>query len=486
MFPTETISSDGRHRGPRSTPTHPLVHPDEQYSFPEAELNIDEVAAPSPVLDPSEGQIRKHQYLENVRSRSSGDAQRSESRGRRQNLERSLSFQGETSGNVEGEEPVKQTRLSEFWTKLYTVSYLIVFAITGTIVRLVIETLTFYPGAPVGTSALWANVAGSFVMGFLSEDRKLFRSDSVQSSMTDSETENDDVWKAHAPAHKKTIPLYIGMTTGFCGCLTSFSTFMRDASLAISNDLPSPLAPYAHLSLFQSAQRATTKAPDGGFSVMAVLAVLITEIGLSMVSLFLGAHLAIFTSSWLPTIRPKFLRGFLDPLMVILAPLSWIAIICLAILLPQFPTDNTLWSPEIWRGPFLFSLVFAPVGCLVRFFISLKLNRRIPSFPLGTFIVNVLGTMILGMAFSLQHASIGSSGFGGQSFTGCQVLQGIMDGFCGCVTTVSTWVLELSDLKRQHAYIYGSISVAAALGMLVVEIGALRWTRGFATPACFT
>lgn len=474
-------SPDGGHGPPGSIQNRSSVENDDRYTFPQAENNLDEVAAPSPVSDPSERHTRRHEYLENVRSRTSGNAPPSEFHGQ-QSRERGPSLRVEMSGGLEREESIKATRISEFLTKLYTMSYLIVFAMIGTLTRVVIETLTFYPGAPVGTSALWANVAGSFVMGFLSEDRELFRGDSAQVSMTDSETENDALWKAHEAAHKKTIPLYIGLTTGFCGCLTSFSTFIRDAFLAISNDLPSPLAPYSELSLFQST---TTKAPNGGFSFMAVIAVLITEIGLSMAALFFGAHMAIFASSWLPRIHPRFLQQFLDPLTAIIAPLSWIATICLVILLPQFSTAKTLWSPEIWRGPFLFSLVFGPVGCLVRFYVSLKLNRRIPTFPLGTFTVNVVGTMILGMAFALQHATIGSSVFGGGSFTGCQVLQGIMDGFCGCLTTVSTLVLELSDLKRQHAYVYGIVSVAAALAMLVVEIGPLRWTRGFTTPACF-
>ena len=57
-----------------------------------------------------------------------------------------------------------------------------------------------------------------------------------------------------------------------------------------------------------------------------------------------------------------------------------------------------------------------------------------------------------------------------------------VDGPCGCLTTVSTWVLELSDLRRQHAYTYGIVSVAAGLCLLVMEIGSLEWTRGFITP----
>jgi fluoride ion exporter CrcB/FEX len=115
----------------------------------------------------------------------------------------------------------------------------------------------------------------------------------------------------------------------------------------------------------------------------------------------------------------------------------------------------------------------------------MKLNRQIPAFPLGTFVVNISGTMILGIAFLLQHAPLASSGLGGGSYAGCQILQGVMDGFCGCLTTVSTWILDLSDTRRCHAYIYGSATVAVAFALLVVEIGSLKWSRGSAAPACF-
>ena len=69
---------------------------------------------------------------------------------------------------------------------------------------------------------------------------------------------------------------------------------------------------------------------------------------------------------------------------------------------------------------------------------------------------------------------------------GCQVLQGMMDGFCGCATTVSTWVAELRGLRRGHAYRYGGVSVGVGLGLLVVIMGSERWTVGFGSTACRT
>ncbi|OGM51059.1 hypothetical protein ABOM_000039 [Aspergillus bombycis] len=440
--------------------------------------NLNEVAGPPPVYDPSEQSVRLKDYLEHQPERSAQISPRD--------------ARNEPVGPDDVQSPdetlhekhPKPGRISKFLQTTYIVSYLVLFSMVGTLLRVVIECLTFYPGTPVNTSVLWANVGGSTIMGFLSEDQELFHFESVKSSLPGHVRNDPPQRAAHIKAHRKTVPLFIGLTTGFCGSLTSFSTFMRDAYLALSNNPVVPAGSYDEVSLFASGS-ASLKSPNGGFSFMSILAVLFTEIGLSLAGLFLGAHLAVGLSPWTPSLPQVWLRKYVDPLSAILAWPLWILAICLVVLLPQAHGATTLWSPNIWRGPFLFSLVFAPIGCLSRFYLSLKLNSRIIGFPLGTFTVNIVGTMVFGMAYSVQHATVSTSPLTIGGITGCEVLEGIMDGFCGCLTTVSTWVLELSDLRRRHAYIYGSVSVAVALCFLVVEIGSLQWTQGLATPVCF-
>ena len=459
------ISKQVNHESPESAP-FPSRATSKERDLPSSELetNLDEVAAPVPISDQSEASIRHEQYLEN------------------QHLS-NTQLEGDPEQLVavakHHEKPKAKQFQSKFLRTTYIVSYLTLSSFAGTALRMAIESLTFYPGTPVNTSVLWANVGGSLIMGFFSEDKELFRFEEVSGEIEDQAERT-----THLMARKKTIPLYIGLTTGFCGSLTSFSTFIRDVFLALSNDLPVPFGPYSDTSLFAPGP-AGSSAPNGGFDFMAILAVLFTEVGLSLAGLMLGAHIAIFLTPWTSRLPKWWLHKAVDPLMIPLAGFSWIALICLVILLPQEERNIALWSPVLWRGPILFSLVFAPVGCLARFLLSLQLNGRIASFPLGTFIANMSGVLILGMAYSLQRASISSSALGGGSFIGCQVLEGIIDGFCGCLTTVSTWVLELSDLRRRHAYTYGLLSVAVGLCMLVIEIGSLKWTRGFVTPICF-
>ncbi|KAI9687864.1 MAG: hypothetical protein M1822_001945 [Bathelium mastoideum] len=376
-------------------------------------------------------------------------------------------------------EPPKISRAA---TEMYTLSSLVLFSILGTLARLGVEWLNFYPGAVVTTSVLWANFGGSLFLGFLAEDRMLFaeewgRTKRGYQNLRNPKKEHIDpeaAKKAHA-ATKKQLPLFIGLSTGFCGSFTSFSTFMRDAFLALSNNVPAPL--YHPPAAGDAPGTSTTIHRNGGFSFEALLAVFITTIALSVGGLKMGAHLAIFLEPYLPTLPFLPTRRYVEPTVVVLGWGSWIGAVIMSI-----------WPPNVtWRGQALFALVFAPVGTLLRFYASLKLNGLVASFPLGTFAVNMLGTTVLGMSYDLQRVSLrwGAKGVGG-GVIGCQVLQGIMDGFCGCLTTVSTWVSELNSLRRTHSYIYGGATLCMGFGLIVAILGSVRWTVGWQDPVCTT
>ncbi len=367
------------------------------------------------------------------------------------------------------EESETHLMLSSPATTLYTISHLVFFSILGTLARLGVEAFTSYPSAPFTSPVLWSNLGGSFVLGFLAEDRRIFREEwGIFSSSEDwsfhpttIESNNADriqhAWRNHSRV-KKTIPLFIGLATGFCGSFTSFSSFVRDAFLALSNALPSP-----------SATLSSIPSRNGGYGSEALLAVLIIHITVSISAYKFGAHLALALDPIMPTLPFQSIRRILDPLIVFLGFGSWIG----AVLLTAFPPH------QYWRGRVTYALVLAPLGCLLRFYVSKHLNPRVSSFPLGTFVVNILGTIILGMSFDLQHSMTIA-----RDVMSCHVLQGVMDGFCGCATTVSTWVAELNGLERKHSYLYGSVSIIVALLFLIVIMGSLHWSRGFTTPVC--
>lgn len=436
---------------------------EEEYTVPDGYENLDELAAPSPFNPQAE------------------------------NREPRLEDRSDVTPPDEEKHlpPSRRERASKIATELYTISYLVLFSIMGTLARLGLQALTFYPGAPVQTGVLWANMSGSLILGFLAEDQKLFREEWGNKPRTKDERLNDEERQRNGhpgqpvpvadQSHssiKKTIPLYIGLAIGFCGSFTSFSSFIRDAFYALANALPVPVnhPSSAPISTALNVHR------NPGYSFMAVSAVLILTVCLSLGGLQVGAHLAVALEPITPSISFYFARKFVDRTVVFLAWGCWLGAIFMSIFPPDRPNGSSgkaSWSQEIRRGEALFALVFAPLGCLLRFYASLQLNNRIKSFPLGTFSVNISGTALEAMFIVLQRAPVGG-------MIGCQVLQGMEDGFCGCLTTVSTWVAELKALRRRHSYVYAGSSMGVGLALMVIIAGSLMWTQGFKDALCVT
>lgn len=363
-------------------------------------------------------------------------------------------------------------------TELYNLSWLTFFALLGTLARLGVEVITQYPNAPVTSRVLWANLGGSFFMGFLVEDRNLFGLPShliPEPSKEDGSTDEPKLSATHLK-YKKTIPLYIGLSTGFCGSFTSFSSYIEDAFLALTNDLtpPSSMRPYQPPSTPQMSR-------NGGFSFLACIAILIIHPAVSLSALKAGAHLALLLRHVMPKqIFPtRATVRIINPLFVVIGLGSWIFG---ALFLTIFPPSSGP-SPVDWRARATIPLLFAPPGCILRYYLAKYLNRpSTPNFPWGTFVANIFGTLVLGMCWDLQHSrSIGASIGGGNA---CAVLLGVYQGFSGCLTTVSTWVVELNGLGRRWAWTYGLASVSIALACLIVVMGSMGWTVGFANPVC--
>ncbi|MFE3830513.1 fluoride efflux transporter CrcB [Streptomyces sp. NPDC059092] len=107
----------------------------------------------------------------------------------------------------------------------------------------------------------------------------------------------------------------------------------------------------------------------------------------------------------------------------------------------------------------------AAVGAPLRYLTDRSIQRRHDSlFPWGTFTVNVTGCLVLGLVTGAITAGAASSSV--------QLLLGT--GFCGALTTYSTFSYETLRLTEDGAHFYAAAnvlaSVAAGLGAVYLGI----------------
>lgn len=134
------------------------------------------------------------------------------------------------------------------------------------------------------------------------------------------------------------------------------------------------------------------------------------------------------------------------------------------------------WLRTIWL-----SLLFAPAGCLLRWQLA-RLNYAlrffhgtISWFPSGTFAANMLGTALTSGLQSIIVRSPNLSTWGTVATTAAQT------GFCGSLSTVSTFVTEIVKFldvfpDSLHAYWYVLSSFATAIALVFALFSWSVWS----------
>lgn len=125
--------------------------------------------------------------------------------------------------------------------------------------------------------------------------------------------------------------------------------------------------------------------------------------------------------------------------------------------------------PEAFRHQATSALLYSFPGTLVRYLLSINLNKRSKLFPLGTFAANIIGTGLIG-AFEVLQSTRGPP-----SPNACNVLVGLANGFCGCLTTVSTFAAEVAALENKKSWFYVLLSVVCSQLLLLVILGPSYW-----------
>jgi CrcB protein len=111
----------------------------------------------------------------------------------------------------------------------------------------------------------------------------------------------------------------------------------------------------------------------------------------------------------------------------------------------------------------------AAVGAPLRYFTDRSVQARHDSvFPWGTLAVNVVGSLLLG--FILGGASAGG--------VSAAVVAGCGTGFCGALTTYSTFGYETVRLGEGGSWLYGFANIVASLaaGLAAAWLGV--WIAG--------
>lgn len=114
--------------------------------------------------------------------------------------------------------------------------------------------------------------------------------------------------------------------------------------------------------------------------------------------------------------------------------------------------------------------VGASVGALLRWALGLRLNSLMPSIPMGTLAANLIGGYVVGlaMAFFAEMPELSPE---------WRLL--VITGFCGGLTTFSTFSAEIVTLIQQgelsRMALAISLHLAGSIAMTIVGIATWQW-----------
>ena len=117
--------------------------------------------------------------------------------------------------------------------------------------------------------------------------------------------------------------------------------------------------------------------------------------------------------------------------------------------------------------------VGASLGALLRWWLGMTLNQHFPAIPPGTLAANLIGGYVIGVAIAV---------FGTYSALAPEWRLFVITGFCGGLTTFSTFSAEVVTLLQQGRAFWalaaaGTHLVGSVL-MTLAGIGTVVWVRG--------
>jgi len=113
------------------------------------------------------------------------------------------------------------------------------------------------------------------------------------------------------------------------------------------------------------------------------------------------------------------------------------------------------------------------LGALLRWWLGSHLNSRFPAIPPGTLSANLIGGYIVGVAIAF---------FASYSAIAPEWRLFVITGFCGGLTTFSTFSAEVVTLLQQGQSLWAisaaALHVAGSVVMTLAGIGTVHWLKG--------
>lgn len=128
----------------------------------------------------------------------------------------------------------------------------------------------------------------------------------------------------------------------------------------------------------------------------------------------------------------------------------------------------------MWKS-ILAIAVGAALGALLRWQLGIKLNALFPTIPPGTLVANLIGAYVIGLAIAF---------FASFSAFSPEWRLLVITGFCGGLTTFSTFSAELATLLQQGRVLWALGIVAAhvvgSVFMTFAGMATIVWVRNSA------
>lgn len=317
------------------------------------------------------------------------------------------------------------------------------FSVAGNMCRTSIQDLTLYNNSFInynGGTVVWVNFAACFVMSWTNNAVKFWSL----------------VLEGSNKTSMKQIALHSGITSGFCGSLSTFSSMMIEIFFKtvdlVNND----------------------QLPNNGYRVMEFFATSITHIAVPIFGHICGLQFALLFDCLITPRISKVLQYKTIRIVEFICVFIGIgALIANLVLTCTLPIEN--W----YKQKYSFVILMGAFGALMRFKLS-KYNGYIkPWFPLGTLIANISGVLLIAICelLSLGLHEQGKRLISNQ--TDLMIIRGFGSGWAGSLTTISSFVNELYNLEYPiYQQIYFWITFTPSFIIILLINGVYNWTRG--------